>query len=99
MSVAELIRRLPSGVLVTGAVLLFGTLVADLVIADPLPIVDEAALLWGLVQSLRILSERRRARRTAMEQSPDEGVVADVLPEKVVTGAAGAREALASSGR
>jgi len=82
----DLIRRLPTTVLVPGVVVTFAALLADLMIADPLPIVDEATLLWGLVQGMRVLGERRRAKKDALEPSrvpPD--VVADVMPDDMAT--------------
>lgn len=80
-SAIAVIRRLPTAVLLPGVVVLFAALVTDLVVADPLPLVDEATLLWGLVQGMRVLGERRRERRQAREAELEARVVADVMPD------------------
>lgn len=81
-SATDLIRRLPNAVLVPGLILVFGALIADLAIADPLPLVDEATMLWGLVQGLRVLGERRRAKRGRADPEEEEPeVVAEILPD------------------
>ena len=79
-SVMSLLRRLPNIALIPGLVGLFALLLVDLAVADPIPFVDEAAIFYLLVNSLRVLGERRKAlRATSTEGDPE--VVADVYPE------------------
>jgi hypothetical protein len=72
ISLSALLSRLPNWALVPSLVGVFGLLLADLALADPLPIVDEAALLWALVSGMKVLGARRKARR-----SPDDAIEVD----------------------
>jgi hypothetical protein len=83
-SFVGVLRRLPNAVLIPGVMVVFGALLADLAIADPLPVLDEGLLLWTLAQGLRVLGERRKAARAARAALASErSVVAEVLPEEV----------------
>lgn len=69
---------------------MFGLLVANLAIPDPVPVLDEAAMMWGLFQGLRTLSERRKAARAAREQTGSEpAVVGDMMPDGTLVQASG----------
>lgn len=69
ISVKALLSKLPNWVLVPTMVGVFGLLLTDLAVADPLPFVDEAALLWALVSGMKVLGTRRRAREEGAEIS------------------------------
>jgi len=64
-SMAGVLSKLPNWALVPTLVGVFGLLVTDAVIADPLPFVDEAAMLWALVSGMRVLGARRRIAKDA----------------------------------
>ena len=84
ISLTSILEKLPSWALVPVIVALFALLMTDVAVADPLPFVDEAALLWALVSGMKVLGGRRKKGR---EQTPGEDlepdVVADVMPEPV----------------
>jgi hypothetical protein len=62
-----LLRRLPRWFLWPLLGLLAGLLAVDLVVADPLPLVDEAALVWALAEIWRAL------RAPAAQDAPGVG--------------------------
>lgn len=82
-SVVGIMRRLPNVVLVPGVIALFALLLTDLAVADPLPIVDEAAIFWAMINGLKVIGERRKASKLASRLDPELEVVADVMPEPV----------------
>jgi len=51
---------LPTWLLAPAVVGIFALLLANLIVVDPLPFVDEAAMILALVQGLRALAARRR---------------------------------------
>ena len=85
-SLAALFEKLPKWALVPSLVTIFGLLVVDLAITDPLPIVDEAALIWALISGLKVLRNRRQIEKeiSALENDPD--VIMDVEPIAVRRG-------------
>jgi hypothetical protein len=80
-SVKNLIRRMPNYLLVPGLVGLFALLLADMAIADPLPVIDEAAIFWLLMNGLKVFGERRKTKTEPLLLEDDLDVVADVYPE------------------
>jgi hypothetical protein len=83
LSVIGVMRRLPNLVLVPGVVALFALLLTDLAVADPLPVIDEAAIFWTMINGLKVIIERRRARKLVDREVREPEVVADVVPEHV----------------
>lgn len=77
ISFSALLSKLPNWALVPTMVGVFGLLLTDLAVADPLPFVDEAALLWALVSGMKVLGTRRRARRD-VGKPPELDVVGEV---------------------
>jgi hypothetical protein len=62
-SLKGVLDKLPNWALVPGTIILFGLLLTDTVIADPIPFVDEAALLYAFMSGLRVLGTRRKQKR------------------------------------
>ena len=67
VSVTAVLAKLPNWALVPTMVVLFALLLTDVAVADPLPFVDEAALLWALMSGMKVLSARRRLARESRE--------------------------------
>lgn len=65
ISLAGILSKLPNWALIPTMVGLFGLLVTDSIVVDPLPFVDEAAMLWALVSGMRVLGARRKAAKDA----------------------------------
>lgn len=72
ISLAGILSKLPNWALVPTMVGLFGLLVTDAVVVDPLPFVDEAAMLWALVSGMRVLGARRKVAKDAAALESDE---------------------------
>lgn len=81
LSLIGIMRRLPNLILVPGTIALFGLLLTDLAIADPVPVIDEAAIFWTMITGLKVLGERRKARKLDNDVIDEPIVVADVMPE------------------
>lgn len=71
-SMMTLFEKLPNWLLVPTVVTIFGLLLTDVVITDPLPFVDEAALFWAMLSGMRVLSQRRKLKRLESGAEPIE---------------------------
>ncbi len=80
ISVAGLLEKLPNWALVPVMVVVFGLLITDLAVIDPLPFVDEAALLWALMSGMRVLGARRQPAKGEEAAEPEIVVCAAPLP-------------------
>lgn len=82
ISLKGLLEKLPNWALLPVTVGLFALLLTDTAIADPLPFVDEAALFYAFINSLRVLGGRRKAKRLAAqleaESLEDDDIIIDV---------------------
>jgi hypothetical protein len=72
ISLAGILSKMPNWALIPSMVGLFGLLVTDTMIVDPLPFVDEAAMLWALLSGMRVLLARRKAAKEAEALDGDE---------------------------
>ncbi len=78
-SVIGLLRRLPNFVMIPGLIGLFALLLTDLAVADPVPFLDEAAIFYLFASGLKVMGERKKARKALAQAEPES--VADVYPE------------------
>lgn len=81
LSLKGLLEKLPNWALLPLTVVLFGLLLADTAIPDPVPLVDEAALFYALISSMRVLGGRRKAARAAAADLDEPEIVIDVEAE------------------
>ncbi len=75
----DIIRRLPTWALLPSLLAVFAFLLADIAVADPLPFLDEGALMLILVQGLRSLGERRAAARELREAEREVAAIGQPL--------------------
>jgi hypothetical protein len=74
-SLRGILEKLPSWALVPLTVVVFGLLLTDAAVADPVPFVDEAALFYALLTSMKVLGARRKAaKEIAAIERGDESV-------------------------
>ena len=71
LSLQSLLHKLPSWALIPLTVALFALLLTDSAIVDPLPFVDEAALLYAFLSGMKVLASRRRSRAASEETTAD----------------------------
>ena len=85
LEVKGVLDQLPTWALAPLMVIVFGLLMADIAVTDPIPVIDEAALLWALVSGMRTLGVRRKSARVARDEVPglQRQVVADVEARRV----------------
>jgi hypothetical protein len=86
ISLAGILSKLPNWALIPTMVGVFGLLVTDTVIADPLPFVDEAAMLWALVSGIRVLGARRKVAKdaAALDDAELEALELRVLEQEAI---------------
>ena len=80
-----LLDKLPNWALVPLTIVIFGLLITDTAIADPIPFVDEAALFYALISSMRVLGSRRKQGKELEGCEEPESVI-DFDPEPLPAG-------------